>query len=217
MLFVSALVFVVHGQTHVRCVTSLPLHMTAVLASVLGHRAGTMGLAMERLTGIQVLGHSSEMAVPLVCWTDYHYPCVPSNQSSCANAELRASVAVCLTELDLTDFLAAIEGSDINSLLASPDAEVTVFAPTNFAINGQFLSQANLRAHFLDEVVRNSDLRSYSVLHPITEETLLHVTDVHTYTRHLEFTEVSYYSYIGVTNSVWIIILCRRHSSMELK
>lgn len=100
-------------------------------------------------------------------------------------------MAVCLTELNLTDFLATIEGSDISSLLASSNAEVTVFAPTNSAINGQFLSQANLRAHVLDEVVRNSDLRSYSVLRPITEETLLHVTDVHTYTMDLKFREVS--------------------------
>ena len=106
-------------------------------------------------------------------------------------AELRGSVAACLNELNLTDFLAAIEGSDISSQLASPDAEVTVFAPTNSAKNGQFLSQASLQAHILDEVVRNSDLRSFSVLRPIAKNTLLHVTDVHFYTLDLGFTEVS--------------------------
>jgi uncharacterized surface protein with fasciclin (FAS1) repeats len=116
-------------------------------------------------------------------------------------AELRASVAVCLTELNLTDFLAAIEGSDISSQLTSSDADVTVFAPTNSAINGQFLSQANLRAHFLDEVVRNSDLRSYSVLRPITEETLLHVTDVHEYTMDMGFTEETFINGAEVNTS----------------
>ena len=105
---------------------------------------------------------------------------------SLALSELRESVAECLEELGLTQFSALIEGS---SLLDSLD-EITVFAPTNDAIGGQFLNQSVLSTHVVGEVVRNCDLRDGAVLKPLNEATLLHVTDVHQY-NYMEFSEVS--------------------------
>lgn len=98
-------------------------------------------------------------------------------------------MADCLSELGLTDFLAAIEGSDLSSQMADVDRELTVFAPTNDAF-GLFLSQRSLMTHVVDEVVRNSDLRSGVVLRPLNEDTLLHVTDVFRYRGRLQYTEV---------------------------
>ena len=100
-------------------------------------------------------------------------------------------MAECLTELGLTDFEDAIENFPaLKSRLASEDEEFTVFAPTNGAINGRFLSRSSVMTHILDEVVRNKDLRSFSVLRPLNEGTLLHVTDVHAFTWRFRFTEV---------------------------
>ena len=100
-------------------------------------------------------------------------------------------MAECLTELGLTDLIAAIAGRDSSSRLASQDEEFTVFAPLNEAFNGEFLSQMSLQTHILDEMVRNSQLRSWSVFQPLNEDTLLHVTDVHRLNRDWTFSEVS--------------------------
>ena len=97
---------------------------------------------------------------------------------------------MCLSDLGLTDFVAALEGSNLSSWLDDVNEEFTIFAPINDAINGQFLSPVSLRSHILDEIVRNSDLRSNSVLQPLNEDTLLHVTEVHAFTMSLAYTEV---------------------------
>ena len=100
-------------------------------------------------------------------------------------------MADCLIELGLTDFAAATENIGLSSRLADMEEEFTVFAPTNDAINGQFLGLLTVTSHILNEIVRNSELRSGAVLRPLNEDTLLHVTDVHTYTWELGFNEVS--------------------------
>ena len=99
-------------------------------------------------------------------------------------------MAECLEELELTDFAGALEGTELNSRLSNPDEELTVFAPTNEAISGRFLSQRTLTAHVVEEVVRNSDLRNGAVLQPVDEDTLLHITDIYGYSN-MEFTEVN--------------------------
>ena len=136
------------------------------------------------------------------------------NLSLHVRTELRDSVADCLSELGLTDFLAAIEGSELSSQLADMDREFTVFAPINDAI-GLFLSQRSLMSHVVDEVVKNSDLRSGVVLRPLNEDTLLHVTDVVSYNhrRRLQYTEVSHF----MTAVIHYLCLCFRiRSSTEL-
>lgn len=93
---------------------------------------------------------------------------------------------ICLEELGLSDLAAAIEGSSILD-----NGEVTIFAPTNTAINGQFLSQTALTTHIVNGPVRNCDLRDGAVLRPLNEATLLHVTDVHEYNPiNFKFSEV---------------------------
>lgn len=108
-----------------------------------------------------------------------------------SHTELRESVAECLTELGFTYFAAAIQIGvpDLSSRLASNDEEFTVFALTNDNIIG-YLSPSLPLTHILDEVVRNSHLRSFSVFRPLHEGTLLHVTDVHSFTSSFVFTEV---------------------------
>ena len=110
------------------------------------------------------------------------------------SAELRPSVVECLTELNLTDFQAALVDTELGGRLASAEEEFTVFAPTNDAISGQSLSESSLMTHVLDEVVKNSDLRSFAVLRPLNTATLLHVTDVHIFSSRyrwfIKFTEV---------------------------
>lgn len=100
-------------------------------------------------------------------------------------------MAECLTELNLTDFQAALVDTELGGRLASAEEEFTVFAPTNDAISGQ-LSESSLMTHVLDEVVKNSDLRSFAVLRPLNTATLLHVTDVHIFSSRwfFKFTEV---------------------------
>ena len=88
-------------------------------------------------------------------------------------------MAECLTELNLTDFQAALVDTELGGRLASAEEEFTVFAPTNDAIGGPLLSESSLMTHVLDDVVKNSDLRSFAVLRPLNTATLLHVTDVH--------------------------------------
>lgn len=101
-------------------------------------------------------------------------------------------MAECLRELNLTDFQAALMGTELGGRLASADEEFTVFAPTNDAVSGQLLSESSLMTHVLDEVVKNSDLRSFAVLRPLDKATLLHVTDVHIFSSRwfFKFTEV---------------------------
>lgn len=99
-------------------------------------------------------------------------------------------MAECLTELNLTDFQAALEDTELSAQLATTDEEFTLFAPTNDAIGGQFLSQSSLMAHVLDEVVKNSNLRNFLVLRPLNQNTLLHVTDVFSWRKPSKFTEV---------------------------
>lgn len=85
----------------------------------------------------------------------------------------------CLQELNLTEFISHIEAAGLSSTLADMNEEFTVFAPSNAALAGTTLDLPSLRAHVLDETVRNSALRSGSVFTPLREDTLLHVTDVH--------------------------------------
>lgn len=123
----------------------------------------------------------------MICFVDMNLRLYCYNLPSVV--ELRPSVAECLTELNLTDFQAALVDTELSSRLASEDEEFTVFAPTNDALSGQ-LSQSSLMTHVLDEVVKNSDLRSFAVLRPLNTATLLHVTDVHTFTSRWKFSEV---------------------------
>ena len=128
-------------------------------------------------------------------------------------SELRESVAQCLEELGVSEFAAALNGSDLSSRLANPDEELTVFAPTNEAVNGVFLDQRALNAHIVEEIVRNSDLRDGTVLRPLDDTTLLHITDVHGY-RDMEFTEVSTSTGVCVCAGC-DFHYCRPPSSME--
>lgn len=94
--------------------------------------------------------------------------------------ELLDTVVDCLEELNLTELISSIdEAAGLSSTLADMNAELTVFAPSNAALAGSILDLPSLRAHVLDETVRNSALRSGSVFTPLREDTLLHVTDVH--------------------------------------
>lgn len=121
-------------------------------------------------------------------------------------SEVRESVARCLEDLQLTDFAAALEGSELSSQFASPDEELTVFAPTNEAINGRFLGSRTLNAHVIaDDVVRNNDLRDGAVLRPLDETTLLHVTDEHD--RDMDYTEVYYNDSCELHNAIYSVAI----------
>lgn len=87
----------------------------------------------------------------------------------------------CLEELNLTELASRIEGTSLSAELHDMDGEFTVFAPNNAALTGATVDLPTLRAHVLDEIVRNSALRSGSVFTPLREDTLLHVTEVHKY------------------------------------
>ena len=95
----------------------------------------------------------------------------------------------CLKDLGLTTLVNSTVGTQLE-LLLQEDGEFTVFAPTNEVLDGALVPEFILRAHIVDELVPNNQLRSGVVLLPLNRETLLHVTDVPIFRGWYHYSEV---------------------------